>query len=361
MSVLAHSLLAGALALGTTAVTVTAGPAAASCPSTIPDCTPAVPTQTPAPPSGLIITPATGDTDNPDVAFGTLTACPDGSTDFMVRLTGPGIPTDPAVNALGLNAIPNPGSKIDLYAMGNTWANVLSTQGVTLPYAGTATLTLLCIGAGEMKGEFATTVTFTPSTGTKSTYQAEPPPPTPPTPVPHAVPFLLRVPEPPGCDGSTSPCGTLTLTVPINGDFLFSTPEFALVNRTPVRSAQATMPDVTVMDSRPGFKAWQLSGKFGNFTTAGGEKTLIANYAGWTPVLTQAGGGAVAGATISPGFPASGQGLAVARILGSAPEGHNGVFDAVSTAALGGQINMRFPINTPAGDYRSTMTLTLVG
>ncbi|HBF81812.1 MAG TPA: hypothetical protein DD420_18325, partial [Streptomyces sp.] len=63
------------------------------------------------------------------------------------------------------------------------------------------------------------------------------------------------------------------------------------------------------------------------------------------------GAGAKAGAQVPSGYDGKGEGLAVSRGLGSAPQGH-----ARGTAKLGADLDLKIPDSVQKGGYRATLT-----
>lgn len=110
---------------------------------------------------------------------------------------------------------------------------------------------------------------------------------------------------------------------------------------------------VHVTDTRDDAPSWSISGQVSNFATSGGT-TFQGSYLGWTPAVTTAGAGAVAGEPVSSGF-VSGSGLSQSRTLASAGAGHAG-----GSASLGAAFDLRLPLSTEAGDYTGKLTLTAI-
>ena len=113
-----------------------------------------------------------------------------------------------------------------------------------------------------------------------------------------------------------------------------------------LRSTGAIVP-ILVTDTRPGGPAWSISGQVSDFS--GG---LPGSYLGWTPVVTTAGAGAVAGAPVASGYP-TGNGLADPSVLAAAPAAH-----APGTATIGADLDLRLPADTTPGSYTATLTIT---
>ena len=104
---------------------------------------------------------------------------------------------------------------------------------------------------------------------------------------------------------------------------------------------------VKVTDTRAGGPAWSVSGQLGDFS--GG---LSGKYLGWAPSVLVGGAGAAAGDPVLSGF-VSGNGLLDPSPLGSATAGH-----AKGTGSLGATLTLQVPVETPAGTYTATLTLT---
>ncbi|GAA1941202.1 hypothetical protein [Agromyces allii] len=107
---------------------------------------------------------------------------------------------------------------------------------------------------------------------------------------------------------------------------------------------------IRVQDTRAGNPEWSLTAQVSNFS-AGGDP-VSSKYLGWTPEVTDAAGGAVAGAAVQSGF-VGGDGLSTARTLASAPDGH-----ARSASVVGADLELKLPLETPRGTYTATITLT---
>ncbi|MEK8226660.1 hypothetical protein NKG05_12050 [Oerskovia sp. M15] len=115
-------------------------------------------------------------------------------------------------------------------------------------------------------------------------------------------------------------------------------------------AASGDLVPVRVTDSRINAPAWSVSAQVGDFV-AGGE-TVSGKYLGWTPELLENDGGAVAGAPVASGF-VEGDGLSVARTLGSAEAGH-----ARGSAVIGAELDLKLPLSVNEGTYNATLTLT---
>ena len=160
-------------------------------------------------------------------------------------------------------------------------------------------------------------------------------PPTTTPPDPHQQTITATVPEAPGEFSWTidSTDHSVTMTDSANkGAYLEST---------------GNIKPIKVTDTRSGGPAWSVSGQLGNFTGS-----LSGKYLGWTPSVTAAGAGAVAGAAVASGYD-SGNGLTDPAILGSAIDGHG-----KGTGSLGAALDLKIPAATAPGTYSATLTLT---
>jgi hypothetical protein len=107
---------------------------------------------------------------------------------------------------------------------------------------------------------------------------------------------------------------------------------------------------IAVTDTRRSLTPWSISASVGDFRD--GTETFPGTYLGWTPKIVEAGGGAIAGQSIGSGY-FYGDGLAVSRQLGSAPQGHDR-----GTAKLGADLDLQIPVSVGEGSYRATLTIT---
>jgi hypothetical protein len=117
-------------------------------------------------------------------------------------------------------------------------------------------------------------------------------------------------------------------------------------------SATGSINPITVTDTRNTGTPWSLNGQVSDFVD--GDKSFSSKYLGWVPHVLAAGAGAVPGASIVTGY-TSGTGLSVSRTLGSGAAGH-----PLGSTKLGSDLSLKFPIETPKGDYRARLTLTAV-
>lgn len=112
---------------------------------------------------------------------------------------------------------------------------------------------------------------------------------------------------------------------------------------------------VTVTDTRAGTDpGWDASAQVSDFTSTGGS--FGGGFLGWAPEVSSASEGqsVTAGAVVAPGFP-TGDGLSVPRTLASAQAG-----GGLGSAVLGAGLVLEIPVDTPAGRYRATLTLTAI-
>ncbi|WP_454042400.1 hypothetical protein [Cellulosimicrobium sp. Marseille-Q8652] len=117
--------------------------------------------------------------------------------------------------------------------------------------------------------------------------------------------------------------------------------------------AMGQLVPVRVQDTRAGDPAWSVTGQVSDFV-AGGQ-TVEGKYLGWTPGVLENGGDAIAGEHVASGFDA-GEGLAQARTLARADEGH-----ARGASVVGATLDLKLPLDTPRGTYTATITLTALG
>ncbi|NYF11439.1 hypothetical protein HDC94_002595 [Leifsonia sp. AK011] len=110
---------------------------------------------------------------------------------------------------------------------------------------------------------------------------------------------------------------------------------------------------IRVTDTRTTGPAWSIAAQVGDF--AAGSDTFSGKYLGWTPQVVEAGGGAVAGASVQSGFD-GGDGLSVPSVLGSAASGHER-----GSARIGADLLLKLPVDVTQGTYTATLTLTALG
>ncbi|GAB3162011.1 hypothetical protein GCM10027059_13660 [Myceligenerans halotolerans] len=116
-------------------------------------------------------------------------------------------------------------------------------------------------------------------------------------------------------------------------------------------TASGNLKQVTVTDTRDGAPAWSVVGTVTDFVA--GTDTFDGSALGWTPSVSANTGGAVAGAAVPAG---TATGLTAGATLASAPTGHE-LGSVTADAAL----DLRIPLDTPAGDYTGVLTLTAIG
>ncbi|MWB97940.1 fibronectin type III domain-containing protein [Agromyces seonyuensis] len=116
-------------------------------------------------------------------------------------------------------------------------------------------------------------------------------------------------------------------------------------------TASGAINPIRVSDTRKGSPVWSISAQSGDF--AAGADEFGGEYLGWTPQVTEAGGGALAGAAVSSKFD-GGTGLATSSVLGSALAGH-----AKGAAKLSADLFLKVPVDlAPEGVYSTKLTLT---
>lgn len=321
--------------------------------------------------TGLGITPATGMTNVEPITVTLPTACPEATTDTIVEIAGGGFGDGSFV--IGQN--PYEAGATSLNAGGN-WAAIAGNNGASLPLSGTANMNLLCIdaNAGSVIENYTGSVTFTPTTGTVSSFAlvaAATPTPTPtptptatpePTPTPTPTPIPTPTPTPaPGqqninvtVPGITD--GALTLTVGGDGTVNMTTPVFS-VDR--LRATGALDP-VTISDTRQGNEGpydWTASGQTSLFQGSNVANTFSGAYLGWTPTVVAGGtGGGVAGPVVAPGFLPSGPGLSTSQVFATGPAGH-----PLGSNVFGADLLLHMPTTQKADSYSSVLTFTILG
>jgi hypothetical protein len=149
----------------------------------------------------------------------------------------------------------------------------------------------------------------------------------------------------------------ITVTVPEEtepGEFLWSIDAadrtVALseaVNAGAYLQSTGEIKPIAVTDTRTGGPDWSISGQVSDFT--GG---LSGSYLGWTPSVIEAGAGAAAGESVASAID-GGNGLTDSSVLASATAGHES-----GTAKLGADLDLRLPVDTDAGTYTATLTVT---
>ncbi|MFC6357154.1 hypothetical protein [Luethyella okanaganae] len=116
--------------------------------------------------------------------------------------------------------------------------------------------------------------------------------------------------------------------------------------------ATGTLGDVKVSDNRDTRTAWTLNGKAGAFAnTADASKTIAASHLGWKPALVGTGAG-TAGTEVVAG---EGGGLSTDKPLAQTAAGAT-----VADTTVKAGITLKAPADSAAGDYKATLTLTLI-
>lgn len=167
----------------------------------------------------------------------------------------------------------------------------------------------------------------------------------PETPPGDGIPIEATVPE------GEQP-GALALTVAEYGDRV----ELAeSENRGSMLRFEGTLPTVTVTDSRSSAQAdgggWQITGRTSDFASE--DTTLPAAHLGWTPRVITPRAGVAAGGTVASAMQ-NGPGLSLPQLLAMADaDGRTG------STELTARLRLEVPVDTAAGTYRGTMTLSL--
>lgn len=118
-------------------------------------------------------------------------------------------------------------------------------------------------------------------------------------------------------------------------------------------TATGVLNDIEVTDTRSNPSSpWTLSGQASAFES--GEEAFESSALGWTPRLTAEGAGAIAGEPIEAGV---GEGLSGNAVLVSAPSEE---FKGLETAVVAADLDLRLPLGQGAGDYASTLTVTVI-
>lgn len=110
--------------------------------------------------------------------------------------------------------------------------------------------------------------------------------------------------------------------------------------------ATGTLPTITVSDTRAGSTGWTINGKASAFTA--GANTFSGASLGWAPSASNPTGTITAGGTVTANDPGLGQ----VRTLASTVAAGGAVLDAGLTLLA--------PAGTPAGSYKSTLTITAI-
>lgn len=112
-------------------------------------------------------------------------------------------------------------------------------------------------------------------------------------------------------------------------------------------NATGEIPEVTVTDTRAESTGWTVNAKASDFKANTGAK-FGATSLGWTPTAASATGSVNYGGKVVANNP----GLADTQTLAST--------NSAATATLGADLDLVAPAGTPAGNYTSRLTLTLI-
>lgn len=117
--------------------------------------------------------------------------------------------------------------------------------------------------------------------------------------------------------------------------------------------ATGVLNDIEITDTRANpASPWSLSGQASAF--AAGEESFEASALGWMPRLSAEGAGAVAGDAVAPGVDG---GLSRSAVLVSSPSDE---YKGLETAVVTADLDLRLPLGQAAGDYTSTLTVTVI-
>lgn len=117
--------------------------------------------------------------------------------------------------------------------------------------------------------------------------------------------------------------------------------------------ATGALNEIEITDTRAHpSSAWSLSGQASAFASA--TDSFEASALGWSPRLLAEGAGAVAGDAVEAGV---GSGLADSAVLVSAPSDE---FKGLETAVVAADLALRLPVGQAAGDYTSTLSVTVI-
>jgi hypothetical protein len=151
----------------------------------------------------------------------------------------------------------------------------------------------------------------------------------------------------------------ITVAIPTGVGNLYLTSYSTSVNLgTAVRNgstldASGTLDAVVTDERQVEYPAWNLNGQVTDFTKSGGT-VLDGKYLGWTPSVAVNTIGSTAGPVVAPA-PTSTNGLKTVSLLATGAPSYNGT---VTTASA--LLSLKAPVNTPAGAYSATLTLTLI-
>lgn len=110
--------------------------------------------------------------------------------------------------------------------------------------------------------------------------------------------------------------------------------------------ATGTLPTITVSDTRDGSAGWSINGKASAFVA--GANTFGGASLGWAPSASQPTGTITTGGAVTANDP----GLGEVRTLAST--------NAAGGAVLDAGLTLLAPAGTPAGSYKSTLTITAI-
>ncbi|MGM7697691.1 glycerophosphodiester phosphodiesterase [Microbacterium sp. A84] len=168
-------------------------------------------------------------------------------------------------------------------------------------------------------------------------------PETPAEPTPNEQAIAVSIPD------STQPAGEFTWR--FSSQDVVSLGEAAPLGDSYV--ATGVLNDIEITDTRVNpSSSWTLSGQASAFASAAGS--FESSALGWTPRLTAEGAGAVAGEPVVAG---AGGGLSQNAVLVAAPSDE---YKGVDTAIVAADLDLRLPLGQVAGDYASTLTVTVI-
>jgi hypothetical protein len=156
-----------------------------------------------------------------------------------------------------------------------------------------------------------------------------------------------------------SKTSNITVAIPTGVGNLYLTSASSSVNLgTAVKSggtlnASGTLSAVVTDERQIEYPVWNLTGVVGNFTKSGGV-VLDGKYLGWTPSVAVNTIGSTAGPVVAPA-PGTTSGLKTSSLLATGSPSYNGTVTNASALLL-----LQAPVNTPAGAYSATLTLTLI-
>jgi hypothetical protein len=115
--------------------------------------------------------------------------------------------------------------------------------------------------------------------------------------------------------------------------------------------AAGSLTDIVVTDTRAGGTtpySWSISAQAGDFASSTGA-SFSAGLLGWSPRIVAGGTSVTKGAEVTS-TQLGGTGLGASRVLASST--------AAASATVGADLSLVIPGTTPAGDYRSKLTIT---